>query len=256
LLDLTTNQWLLLMFGAALMGFSKSGVPGTGILTIPMFVAVFGARLSIGTSIVILILADLFAVRFYWRETKWDHLLKLLPSVIVGFLVGVTLLYFIPKSQRDPLNPLIGVIVLLMLGVSLLRGKLGEKMVPTSQVGRQVTGSLAGFTTLVSNAAGPIMQIYFAAAKLNKAEMLGTSAIYFFCVNTTKIPFYLWLSYVRPDAPMWTVGSCLTAAATLPAITVGTMLGRKAQSKISEQAFKNVVLVLAAVASIKMILGW
>jgi uncharacterized protein len=252
-LSLTTFQWVELFFASGLLGFSKSGVPGTGILAVPILASVFGARLSVGTAIVILIFADIFAVRFYWKATDWKQLKRLLPSVVLGFILGAVGLFVVPKSERDLLNPIIGGVVLIMLGLSLLRGKLGDKLVPTSPTGVQFTGAMAGFTTMVSNAAGPIMQIYLAATKMSKEAMLGTSAVYFFAVNTAKIPFYFGLSYTRPDAPMWTLASCGTAVLSYPAVLVGTWLGRRAQKKIPEQAFKNAVLVLAAFAAVKMI---
>ncbi len=44
----TWLQWSLMAVGALLVGISKSGLPGVGILAIPLFAAVLPARASTG----------------------------------------------------------------------------------------------------------------------------------------------------------------------------------------------------------------
>jgi uncharacterized membrane protein YfcA len=105
---------------------------------------------------------------------------------------------------------------------------------------------------MVSNAAGPIMQIYLVATEMAKNAMLGTTAVYFFCVNVAKIPFYLGLTVARPGDPMWTVSSVVTAFCTFPLILLGTWVGKAVQTRIPEQAFKLVVLVFAALGALKL----
>ena len=61
-------QWALGMTCAALVGVSKTGVPGLGILVVPLMVLVVGdARLSAAWLLPVLCIADLFAI-FYWRR--------------------------------------------------------------------------------------------------------------------------------------------------------------------------------------------
>lgn len=255
LLPLDATHWGVLLFSAIVIGFSKSGVPGTGIVAVPLLAFVFGGRLSVGTAIPMLIFADLFAVHLYWKSTSWKDLISLLPGVIVGFVLGAAGLYYVTsvKGIKDPLNIAIGNIVLVMLLTTLLRGKLGDRMVPTSPIGVKITGALAGFTTMVSNAAGPVMQIYLVATKMPKEAMLGTTSVYFFCVNTAKIPFYLALTKLLPDEPMWTLTSVATAVSTFPLILLGSWIGKTTQEHIPEKLFKNIVLVFAALGSLKLI---
>ena len=58
-------QYLWGAIAALIIGFSKTGVPGTGILMVPIMANVFGARLSVGATLPMLVLADCFAVVFY-----------------------------------------------------------------------------------------------------------------------------------------------------------------------------------------------
>jgi len=57
-------------------------------------------------------------------------------------------------------------------------------------------GALAGATTMVANAAGPVIMVYLPAMRLPKDEFLGTGAWFFAVVNWVKVPFNAG-SYVR-----------------------------------------------------------
>jgi uncharacterized protein len=207
----------------------------------------------VGTALPLLIFGDAFAVSFYRRTTDWGQLRKLLPTVLIGFLIGSIALYYVPSGKHDPLNVVIGICVLIMVALSLVKGKWGERLVPTSRFGTVFTGSMAGFTTMVSNAAGPIMQIFLVATRMSKEAMLGTSSVFFFCINCAKIPCYLALSALRTDAPMWTFSSVFTASAAFPMIMLGTVVGRLTQKKIPQQAFRNIVIALAVVGALKLV---
>ena len=50
-------------------------------------------------------------------------------------------------------------------------------------------GTLGGFTTMVANAAGPVMSMYFLASRFPVKEFLGTAAWFFAIVNIAKVPF-------------------------------------------------------------------
>jgi len=245
-----------LLSAALLVGFSKTGLPGSGIVAVPMLAAVFGGRLSVGTALPLLIAADCFAVYYYRKEARFDHLGKLLPWVSIGLVIGTIALFSIgdKKSVTDPLNPIIGSIVLIMLVLGVLRGKLGDKLVPHSTWGTRATGILAGFTTMVSNAAGPIMQIYLVATEMKKEELMGTTALYFFTVNVIKIPFYVVLSGAQPQNPMWSLASLSTVARGLPLLILGALLGKRFAGAVPQAIFNKVVLVFAALGGIYLIL--
>ena len=247
-------QYLLGAIAALIIGFSKTGVPGAGILMVPLMALIFGPRLSLGATIPMLVLGDCFAVAFYRSYCRWDHLRKLAPWVICGLLFGTALLdYWLShQSKRDYLGPLIGTMVLIMLGLSLLRGKLGDKMVPTSPEGRAVTGLVAGFSTMVSNAAGPVMAIYMTSTGMAKEQFMGTSAWYFFIFNLSKVPQLVLLTLRHPGLPMITGPTLLFNLEMFPVILVGAYFGRWFLPHIPQKPFNNTVLVLAALAAVTL----
>lgn len=250
-------QWAVGAAGAALIGVSKTGIPGAGILVVSLLAITFGGRSAIGIMLPMLIFADIFAVAWYRRHAHWDKLVGLLPWVVVGMAAGALALYYTGKmkSDKDVLGIAIGVITLTMLGLHLARGRLGDKLTPTSPVGVAFTGTAAGFATTVSNAAGSIMTIYMAAHKVTNKEFIGTLAWYFFIVNVSKVPVYLAQNALNPAKPVMTMQSVMYTVILSPAILLGVFVGKWMLPRISPKAFEGVVLTLAAVAAVKLIVG-
>jgi len=254
---LTPEQWLLGGLAALLIGFSKTGLPSVGILAVVLMALVFQGRAAVGTTVLLLIVADLFAVGWYWRYTRWDRLWQLLPWVALGMLIGVVTLLLVGEDARgrDQLNAWIGGLVLIMLGVYLLRLKWGARRRPTSRSVLIATGGAAGFATTVSNAAGPIMSIYMTSLGLPKHEFMGTTAWYFLLFNITKLPLYLLVTAFIPQRPLFTAAGLLFDLIVLPAVLLGVWLGRWALPHLPQRLFDVVVLGLSAVTAFILIFG-
>ena len=249
-MHLQPHQWILGVVAALITGISKTGVPGVGILAVSFLAYAFGGRLSIGILLPMLIISDCFAVAWYRRHAQWDKLIGLFPWIIAGMIVGTVTLEATGGTKKDALGLMISILVLIMLAIHLLQGKLGDKLTPKSRAGIAFTGSSAGFATTVSNAAGPIMTIYLAAQKMPKKEFMGTIAWYFFIINLSKLPIYLWMTHQHPDEPIMTLSSLSFNLAMLPAILVGVFVGKWILPRISQRAFIDIVLILAAVSSL------
>lgn len=257
MMTLTLEQWMLGILAALMVGITKTGIPGIGILVVPLMAIVFGGRLSVGATLPLLIFGDIFAVLWYRQHARWDNLRSLFPWVITGIVIGLGLLWYtgINSSRVDWLNVIIGVIVLGMMSLSLARRYWGDRLVPSSSVGLVSTGVLAGFATMVSNSAGPIMSIYLSGMmRLSKNEFMGTSAWYFFIFNLTKLPLYAFLTLILPSQPMVNGATLLFDLLMLPVILIGAFVGKWLLPRISESLFDNVVLILAGAAALKLIL--
>ncbi len=254
---LTPAQWLLGGLAALLIGFSKTGLPSAGILAVPLMALVFQGRVAVGTTVLLLIVADLFAVGWYRRYTRWDKLWQLMPWVMLGMLAGVITLLMVGEDARgrDQLNTWIGGLVLAMLGIYLVRFRLRAQVRAASLPGLIATGSAAGFATAVSNAAGPIMSIYMTSLGLPKYELMGTTAWYFLLFNLTKLPLYLLVTALAPQRPLFTADGLLFDLIALPAVLAGVWLGRWALPRLPQCLFDALVLGLSAVAALVLILG-
>jgi uncharacterized protein len=250
-------QWFLGAAAALLVGLSKTGIPGLGILTVTLLAAAFGGRQSIGIMLPMLILGDVFAVLWYRRHAHWEAILGLLPWVLAGIALGAAALALLGRVSdgRDLLSPIIGWLVLTMLALHLLRHRLGERFAPQSPIGVAATGAAAGFATTVSNAAGPVMSIYLVAHRLTKEQFIGTLAWYFFALNLCKVPIYAVLTALNPAQPILTGASLALNAALSPAVVAGVVAGKWLLPRIPQQLFETLVLFLAGVAALRLVFG-
>jgi uncharacterized membrane protein YfcA len=245
MLDLDPVGWLVVVLCATMVGITKTGIPGLGILVVPLMADVLPPRSSVGVLLGILILADLFAAGYHRHNAKWRHVLRLLPAAFAGIVAG----YFGLKAVDDKqLKPIIGGIVLVMLGISYWRTRIKgtDAPVPTQWWFAAGLGFMAGVTTMMANAAGPIMIIYLLAMRLPKIEFVGTGAWFFFVVNWLKVPF-------SANLDLMTAASVKLDLMMLPFIATGAVVGIFFLKKIPQKAFTAVVQILAAAAAIKLL---
>lgn len=254
-MELTPTFWLIGALAAFIIGFSKTGVPGVGILAIPLIAGLFGGRASLGATLPLLLGADIVAVALYRQHAQRETLLKLAPSVLIGFVIGIFafLLLDDQKGAKDQIGVVIGWIVLIMVIAQVARMRLGDLLSPSSPAATAVAGILGGFATMMSNAAGPIMQIYMTGLKLDKMVLMGTFAWFFLIFNAIKIPIYIGLGIIAPDKPFFTAEGLAFCGAMLPLVGLGTLAGRWLLHRIPQRAFTIVVLILSAVAAVRLI---
>ena len=108
-------------------------------------------------------------------------------------------------------------------------------------------GAMAGFTTMVANAAGPLMIIYLLAMQLPKMEFLGTGAWFFLAVNLFKVPFSWQLDLI-------TASSLLLDLRLTPFVVAGAVLGRLLIGHLNQRLFEILALAFTALAALRMIL--
>ncbi len=237
--------WLVVALSAVVVGVSKTGIPGVGILPAILMALVLPAQESVGTLLGILILADLFAAAYHRRNAQWSLVIRLLPPAFAGIVAGFFALKVIDDRQ---LKPIIGAIVLVMLALNHWRTRAQDEdiHVPTQWWFAAGLGFMAGLTSMMANAAGPVMVIYLLAMKLPKVAFVGTSAWFFFVVNWLKVPFSMRLA-------MMTTESLKLNLMMLPAIALGAVLGVLFLKRIPQKAFDAAMQILAAAAAIKLL---
>ena len=237
---------------AYIVGLSKTGVPGSGLIAIPLFATVFEGRLIPGATLPILIVADVFAVRWYRQHTRWDLLKPLAGWVGLGYVFGIAFFVVVGSATRS-LEVAIGGIVLVIVAIQLWRMFRGAPAREADMATAAAYGTTGGFTTFVANAAGPVINTYLAGLALPKHEHLGTSAWLYFAVNVSKIPFYIALGELTTGGRFFTWDSLLYDLIVVPAIVLGVFSGRSLFHRIPQRAFLLTVLVLSAGGALKLL---
>ena len=244
-MNLEPWQWVLAVVAALVIGLAKTGISGMGLLAVVIFANLMPARQASGFVLPMLVFADVVAVVSYRRHAQWSYLWKLFPWTALGVVAGYFALGRIDDRQA---KVLIGIIVLALLAVHLVRRSrpVAEERAEYGWWYAPVIGILAGFTTLVAYAAGPLMIIYLLSMRLPKLEFMGTGAYYFLLMNLFKVPFMMNLGLI--DAHSFK-GNLLL----LPAVIVGALAGRVILKKLDQTLFENLALGLSAVAGVKLL---
>jgi uncharacterized protein len=241
-------QWCVLCGTALLVGVNKTGVPGIGIICVPLLAMTFPARMSTGLMLPILAMADIFAVAYYRRHANWKIILRLLPWALAGIGVGAIVIRYIDDRS---LKPIIGIIILVLLVLNYCRLRFWSKedQIPSHWAFAAAMGFSAGLTTQLANAAGPIMVIYLLSMRLPKNEYIGTGAWYFLILNWLKIPLFIMDGRIS-------VESVKADFATLPFIAVGALAGILILKKLPLKWFNIIIQLLAVGTAIKLAISW
>lgn len=245
--DLTPAHWCLAVVAGIGIGISKSGLPGISLLHVVLFAQLFPGIASTGVVLPMLVAGDLGAVALFRRHARWPHLMRTLPPALAGVAVGWWIMGRIPAGA---FGPIIGGTVLVLAALQALRDwKPGLwQHLPHSRGFAWSMGFIAGITTMMANAAGPVMGLYLLAVALPKDAFVGTAAWFFLIINVLKIPFSLQLGLITPATLAFN-------ALLVPAIAAGLLLGRAVVARLPQKAFDTLVLAFAVIASLRL-LNW
>ncbi len=243
--DLGLAKWIVFGLGAAMFGASKTGMFGVNMLGIAIFAILFGGKDSTGILLPILCVADLVAVLLYRRQAQWDHIWRLMPWTILGLLFGV----WIGDRIDDGLFKItMSAIILISVFVILANEWLSKKSLPKSWWLVAGVGLVAGFTTMVGNAAGAALTLYLLAMRISKAQFIGTIAWYFLIVNWVKVPFHV---------VIWdtiTIETLVLDLLVVPFILLGSLVGLWITRKISEELYRSLLIAMTVLAAIAIVI--
>ena len=249
--------WAVVFLAIFLIGVTKSGFgSGVGLMIVPMTVMSmghtrYGSQAALGLMLPLLIAGDLIAVWQYRRLFSLDIVKKLLPGTAAGVVAGGLLLWWFHKvgGRNDVLlRGLIKVEVAVesigLVGLHWWRVWRGQGLhVTPSPLKNALTGAAAGVSSTLAHAAGPIIALYLLPQRLERQLFVGTCAVYFFLLNTAKLPAY-W------GSKMFASSVLLLSLYTLPLVIAGALFGFWVNRKMNDALFSKVVYVLT------FLLGW
>ncbi len=190
----------------------------------------------------------MIGIALYGRHASWRLILRLVPTVIVGLLVGAVFIRFIDDVV---MRRTIGVMLLISVALQFLQRVRGDQgSSPTGDPHPLAAGSAgvaAGFTTMTANAAGPIMALYFLACRVDKKRFIRTKAWFFGAINLAKTPLSGLLGLYTPQV-LW------VWVAMIPVVLVGAALGRLVIGKVNQRQFETVTIAAAGLASLVILL--
>jgi uncharacterized membrane protein YfcA len=242
-------QWICAFLGALMVGISKAGITGLSILSVALFTHVFpSSKQASGLVLPLLIFGDIVAVLSYRTHTQWRYLWKLMPWTAAGVVLG----YFaLGRISDGTARIMIGVIIVSLCALGYWRRYVNVQRQEATETWHwglaAAIGVVAGFITLIANAAGPLMSIYLVAMRLPKMQFVGTAAVFFMVLNLFKVPFMVKLGLITPESFEFNL-------MLAPAVLLGALAGRWLLMRINQQLFDTLVLSLSAIAGVLLIL--
>jgi hypothetical protein len=231
-----------------MVGVSKAGITGISILSVALFTHVFpSSKQASGLVLPLLIFGDCVAVIAYRAHAQWRYVVRLMPWTAIGVVLGYVALGRISDAAA---RVMIGIIIVGLCGLSYWRryrrAQAPAAAVPPHWALGAALGIAAGFITLVANAAGPLMAVYFVAMRMPKMAFMATIAVFFMVLNLFKVPFMVALGLI-------TVRSFEFNLMLAPAVLLGAFAGRWILLHIDQSLFEKLVLALSAIGGVFLI---
>jgi len=177
---------VLFTLAVTLLGLSKGGLAGVGILSVPMLALAIPPVDAAGVLLPILLIQDAFTVWVYRWQWHTTSLKVLLPGAVFGILAG----YFLAEyAEESILLTVLGTITLVFALRELLIRRVVDAR-PGTLYG-VVCGALSGFTSTVVHAGSPPFQMYLLPQRLARDVFVATSVAFFAVVNVIKVPAFV-----------------------------------------------------------------
>lgn len=244
-----TAQWVCALLAALCVGLAKAGFSGVGMPAILLMAQVLPARESTGAILPLLILGDVFAVRAYHRHANGRLVLRLIPAALTGIVCGWLLMRapLIPAKSFGHLIGWITLVLTLLVIVQMFVPAIVHFAVQRPKLAWPF-GWLAGSTTMLANAAGPVMSMYLLTCRLPKMEFVGTAAWFFFAVNVIKIPFSASMGLIN-------FSSLSLNLYLAPVVIIGLFSGKWLLHKINQSVFEWSMIVLSLLGALRLLLA-
>ena len=227
-----------------LVGLSKAGLKGINVITVTLLALAFGAKASTGIAVLLLIMGDTMAVIYYKRKCNWSLLLKLLPYVFIGVVIGAFVGHDMPEVI---FKKVMAIIIILSAIMMIVSEKYSYEIKDKSTLLSVVLGLLTGITTMIGNLAGAFSNLFFLSMRLSKEAFIGTAAWLFFIINIFKVPFHIF---------MWQTvhtNSLLIALKILPFIIIGFIIGLKTVKLFSDKSYRYFIIFMTIVGAVVML---
>ena len=235
----------MLIVAALLTGLAKTAIPGLASIAAALYALVLPAKESTGMMLVLLLAGDLLAIWTYRHDADFKLLRRLVVSVLTGVVAGAIFIRFVSQAQ---MRKSIGIILLLLVMLTIWQRRRKLTNIPANKPMRAIAGALAGFTTMVANAGGPVTSMYFLACKFSVKTFLGTTAWFFFLVNLSKLPFTISLGLIQPQ-------HLQIAAFLVPIVLFGALAGRALARRLTLAVFEPLVIITTIISTLPLPAG-
>ena len=235
--------WVFAIVATFLVGASKGGLPGVGVLGVPVLAQVTSPVVAAGLLLPLLVISDWYGLWMYRKSYDLRVIKLMVVTATIGILIGWAAASI---TNADVVKLIVGFIGLSFFVDALLKLKREVKPATENIPLATIWGSLTGFTSFVAHAGGPPYQMYVLPLKLDKMTYAGTTTIVFAIINFLKLPPYWQLGQIN-------LASLEVCAWLTPVALIGAFAGYHLTKLLPEKLFFRLVEVALFLLSLKLI---
>ena len=227
-----------------LMGISKGGFgSGAGLFATPLMALTVPIPQAAAIMLPILIVMDITGLWAYRGRFSRENLKLILAGGVLGIALGaLTFRYFSDAWIRV----ILGAMSIAFVAQRYLRRAGPQEPAPRS-TGRGLFWSTAsGLTSTIAHAGGPPLSIYLLPQRLEKAQLVGTTVVFFAVVNAVKLVPYAWLG-------LFDARNLATSAVLIPLAPVGIWIGVHIMRRLPEETFYRICYALLLVVGSRLL---
>jgi uncharacterized membrane protein YfcA len=237
--------YLIVAVAIVVLGLSKGGFAGVGMISTPMLALVIGPIAAAGFIFPILIIQDIIAVAMYRRT--FDR--QILATMIPGAALGVCLAYAFASTVPGWAVEIALGIVSFAFSLRQLKTQLQSKSQPGhahSTFLGILSGVGSGFTSMIAHAGTPPFQFYVMPRKLDRDMYIGTSVLFFAATNLMKAPAFFALGQLSSTR-------LRTTLLFFPLAMASSWLGVRLVRTIDVRKFNVVITLILVGVSIVLV---
>jgi uncharacterized protein len=220
--------------GIAFLGALIFGITGFGaaLVTIPLATHLVPLKFALALFVIVDLAAAVSVGLENPRNAVRREWTRLVPMILAGTALGVTLLVNLPRAVG---MLLLGIFV---IGFALytLRPHARQRIV--SSAWAWVAGFAGGITSTLFGAGGPPYAIYLSQRGLTKEQFRATLGLATLTSISVRLVAFV-LTGLLLDAKVW-----LTALAAVPGCLLGIWIARRIFARISREALMRAVALL------------
>ncbi|MBL8791081.1 MAG: sulfite exporter TauE/SafE family protein [Rhizobiales bacterium] len=236
--------WALAVVATFLVGASKGGVPGVGILAVPVLSQVISPVVAAGLLLPLYVLSDWYGLWLYRKDYDAWNIRIMSFAAAIGIGIGWATAHY---NSDELVKFMVGVIGIWYTIDLILKNRRRNPEPKPADVPRGLFwGAITGFTSFVAHAGGTPFQMYVLPQRLEKMVYAGTATISFAIINMLKLPPYFLLGQIN-------IQSLEKCAWLAPVALFGAWAGFRLTKILPERIFFRAVEVALFLVSVKLI---
>jgi uncharacterized membrane protein YfcA len=230
-----------------ILGLSKGGFAGIGMISTPLLALVVGPIAAAGVIFPILVVQDFIAVAMYRRTFNRGILATMIPGAAVGVLLAFAFASILPAWSVE----IVLGVVSLLFALQQLKRQLGTPQARRPiQGGTRLLGMMSGigsgFTSAIAHAGTPPFQFYVMPKGLDRDMYVGTSVLFFAATNVMKAPAFIALGQLS-------VAQLKTTLILLPLAVASSWAGVRLVQMIDVRKFNTVISIILLGVSVTLV---